>query len=57
MLFSQVNQFSRELEKLILLVVMLPIEPAALVVLAISVVIAVLRPTPLVSSANHWHAL
>src|SRR5215468_2216938 len=57
MLISQSDQFSGELKKLILLVVTLPIEPTDLVVLAVSVVVAVLSPAPLVSAAQHRHAL
>src|SRR5207247_10254022 len=44
MLFSQLDQFSRELKKVILLIVTMPVEPADLVILAISVVVAVLVP-------------
>src|SRR4029450_3109563 len=56
-LFSQLYQFSGELNELLLLSVTLPVEPADLVVLAISVVIAVLSPAPLISAAKHRHAL
>src|SRR6266542_931320 len=50
------NQPSRELQKLVLLFVACPIEPADLVVLAISIVIALLRSSPLVSAGKHRHA-
>src|SRR5437762_3392480 len=51
MLFSQFNQFSRELKKLILLVVTTPVEPTNLVVLAISIVISAVGSSQLVSAA------
>src|SRR5215475_5496049 len=57
MLISQSDQFSGELKKLILLVVTFPVEPTDFVVLAVSVVVAVLTPAPLVSAAQHRHAL
>src|SRR6266481_5475391 len=57
MFFSELYQFSRELKKLILLFVTLPVKPTDLVVLTISIVVAVLCPTPLISAAEHRHAL
>src|SRR5215472_13203195 len=42
---------------MVLLVVTLPVEPADLVVLAIGIVVAVLRPAPLIAAAEHRHAL
>ena len=57
MFFSQLHQFSRELKKLILLFVTLPVKPTDVVVLTIGVVVAVLCPTPLISAAEHRHAL
>src|SRR4030095_8345786 len=57
MFFSELYQFSRELEKLILFFITLPVKPIDLVVLTISVVVAVLCPTPLISAAKHRHAL
>ena len=51
MLLSQLDQFSRELKKLILLVVPMPVEPTNLVVLAISIVISALGSPQLVSAA------
>src|SRR6266576_4399303 len=57
MFFSELYQFSRELKKLILLFVTLPVKPTDVVVLTIGVVVAVLCPTPLISAAEHWHAL
>src|SRR5881227_3521891 len=57
MFFSELYQFSRELKKLILLFVTLPVKPTDVVVLTIGVVIAVLCSTPLISAAEHRHAL
>ena len=57
MLFSQLDQFSREFKTLILLVVTLPVEPADLVVLAIIIVIAALGPATFVSASQHLYAL
>src|SRR5215475_4994355 len=57
MSFSELYQFLCEIKKLILHLVTLPIKPTDLVVLTISVVVAVLCPTPFISAANHWHAL
>src|SRR4029450_2400856 len=57
MFFSELYQFSRELKKLILFFVTLPVKPTDLVVLTIRVVVAVLCPTPLISAAEHRHAL
>src|SRR5512132_4157211 len=57
MFFSELYQFSRELKKLILLFVTLPVKPTDVVVLTIGVVVAVLCPTPLISAAEHRHAL
>src|SRR4029079_1758690 len=57
MFFSQLYQSSRELKKLILLFVALPIKPADLVVLTISIVVALLCPTPLITATEHRHAL
>src|SRR4051812_3392165 len=57
MLFSELYQSSRELKKLILFFVTLPVKPTDLVVLTISIVVAVLCPTPLISAAEHRHAL
>src|SRR5437763_5358160 len=57
MFFSELYQFSRELKKLILLFVTLPVKPTDVVVLTIGVVVAVLCPTPLISTAEHRHAL
>src|SRR4029077_16862036 len=57
MSFSELYQLSRELKKLILLFVTLPVKPTDLVVLTISVVVAVLCPAPLISAAEHGHAL
>jgi hypothetical protein len=51
------NQLARELEKLILLFIPIPIEPADLIVLAISVVVAFLRPALLIAAQKHWHTL
>src|SRR6184192_1518801 len=56
MFFSKLYQFSRELKELILLFVTLPVEPTDLVILTISVVVAGLCPTPLISAAEHRHA-
>ena len=50
MILSQLNQLPRELQELILFFIALPIEPTDLVVLAIRVVVAVLRPAPLVAA-------
>src|SRR5712675_49280 len=57
MFFSELYQFSRELKKLILLFVTLPVKPTDIVVLTIGVVVAVLCPTPLISAVEHRHAL
>src|SRR5215216_8033161 len=57
MSLSELYQLSRELKKLILLFVTLPIKPTDVVVLTIGVVIAVLCPTPFISAAEHRHAL
>src|SRR6476646_7974949 len=57
MFLSELYQFSRELKKLILLFVAFPVKPTDLVVLTISIVVAVLGPTPLISAAEHRHAL
>src|SRR5262249_17305445 len=57
MFFSELYQSLRELKKLILLLVTLPIKPTDLVVLTISVIVAVLCPTPFISAAEHRHAL
>src|SRR5436190_16100789 len=57
MFFSELYQFSGELKKLILLFVILPVKPTHLVVLTISVVVAILCPTPLIPAAEHRHAL
>src|SRR5437773_10381967 len=57
MIFAELNKPPGKLQKLILLFITLPIEPADLVVLAISVVIAVLRPAPLIAAGQHRHAL
>ena len=57
MFFSELYQSSRELKKLILLFVTFPVKPTDLVVLTISIVVAVLCPTPLISAAEHRHAL
>src|SRR5215510_5531396 len=57
MFSSELYQFSRELKKLILFFVTLPVKPTDLVVLTIGVVVAVLRPTPLIAAAEHRHAL
>src|SRR5215211_2332075 len=57
MSLSELYQLSRELKKLILLFVTLPVKPTNVVVLTIGVVVTVLRPTPLISAAEHRHAL
>src|SRR6266513_6132279 len=57
MIFAELNKLPGELQKLILLFITRPIEPADLVVLAINVVIAVLRPAPLIAAGQHRHAL
>src|SRR5262245_25443369 len=57
MFFSKLYQSLRELKKLILLCVTLPVEPTDLVVLTISVIVAVLCPTALISAAEHRHTL
>src|SRR4051794_28910966 len=57
MFFSELYQFSRELKKLILLCVPFPVKPTDLVVLTISIVVAVLCPTPLIPAAEHRHPL
>src|SRR5215475_10269850 len=57
MRIAKSNELAGELKKLILLFILRPVEPTDLVVLAISVVIAVLRSSPLVSASEHWHAL
>src|SRR5207244_11388151 len=57
MRFAKPDQLSREIQKLLVLFVMPPIEPADLVVLTISVVIALLRSSPLVATQKHRHAL
>ena len=57
MILPELNQLPSELEELILFFITLPVEPADLVVLAISVIVAVLRPAPLVASGQHRHAL
>src|SRR5215472_7331949 len=54
---SQLYQFSREFKKLILFFVTLPVKPTNFVVLTISVVVAILGPTPLISAAEHRYAL
>src|SRR5882724_4107974 len=57
MFFPKLCQSSRELKKLILLFVTLPVKPTGVVVLTIGVVVAVLCPTPLISATEHRHAL
>src|SRR5262245_289217 len=57
MFSSELYQFSRELKKLLLFFVTLPVKPTDLVVLTIGVVVAVLCPTPLIAAAEHRHAL
>src|SRR5437867_412994 len=57
MRFAKPDQLSREIQKLLVLFVVPPIEPADLVVLTISVVVAVLRSSPLVATQKHRHAL
>src|SRR4029453_10039644 len=57
MFFSELYQFSRELKKLILLFVTLPVKPTHFTVLTIGVVVAVLGATPLISAAEQRHAL
>ena len=57
MRLAKPNQLSRELQKLILLFVARPIEPIDLVILAVRVVIALLRPAPLVAASEHRHTL
>src|SRR5437870_5803644 len=57
MRFAKPDQLSREIQKLLVLFVVPPIEPADLVVLTISVVIALLRSSPLVATQKHRHAL
>src|SRR5581483_4966332 len=51
------DELSGKLQKLNLLLVVAPIKPTNLVVLAISVVITALRSSPLVSAIQHRHAL
>src|SRR5437667_30785 len=48
MLLPELNQPSRKLEQLILFLVPLPIDPTDLIVLAVGVIVAALRSTPLV---------
>ena len=57
MFFSELYQLSRELKKLILLFVTIPLKPTDLVVLTIGVVVAVLCSAPLISAAEHRDAL
>src|SRR6266513_1863940 len=57
MFLSELYQFSRELKKLILVFVTLPVKPNDVVVLTIGVVVAVLCPTPLIAAVEHRHAL
>src|SRR6478609_11100750 len=57
MFFSEQYQSSRELKELILLFVTLPVKPTDFVVLTISIVVAVLCPTPFISAAEHRDAL
>src|SRR6188474_2113809 len=57
MFFSELYQLSRELKKLMLLFVTIPLKPTDLIVLTISVVVAVLCSAPLISAAEHRHAL
>src|SRR6266513_3025755 len=57
MILPELNKSSCELQKLVLLFVAYPIEPTDLVVLAISIVIPVLRPAPLIAAGQHRHAL
>src|SRR5262245_52012569 len=51
------KQLSRKLQKPILLFAARPIEPADLVILAISIVVAVLRSSPLISATQHRNPL
>src|ERR1700751_2490874 len=57
MVLPELNESSCEIERLVLFLINLPIKPADLVVLAISVVIAILRPAPLIAAGQHGHAL
>src|SRR5882724_1443882 len=57
MRLAKPDQLSREIQKLLLLFIVPPIEPGDLVVLTISVVIALLRSSPLVATQKHRHAL
>ena len=57
MLAPKADQFFRELEERVLLFIALPIEPADLVVLAISVVVSLLRAAQFVAAAKHRHTL
>src|SRR6202035_3594612 len=53
----QLNQFSGELEQSILWLAPLPVQPADLVVLTISVVVPLLGAAELVAGQKHGHAL
>src|SRR6267378_4179418 len=57
MIAPELNQLLREPEKVFLLIVVFPREPAQLVILAIRVVISVLRARPLVAGVEHRHTL
>ena len=57
MIFPELNQLSRKPKQLILFFIALPIKPADLIVLAVSVIVSVLRSAPFVTAAEHRHAL
>src|SRR5271166_6003769 len=57
MVFPESDQFSRELKEALTVVVPVPVKPVELVVLAIGIVVAMLRPAELVSAQDHRHAL
>src|SRR5208282_6716352 len=57
MVFPESDQFSRELKEALTVVVPIPVKPVELVVLAIGIVVAMLRPAEFVSAQNHRHAL
>src|SRR6185503_6048251 len=54
---AEVDQLAREVEQQLLVSVEVPVDPRQLVVLAVGVVVAALRPAELVAVADHRHAL
>ena len=57
MVLSQLDQASCKGHERLLMFAQVPIDPADLIVLAIGVVVAVLRPAHFVAAADHRHAL